>query len=53
MYDPVHLAAAIAGLATDLVLVTWDGDLARAAAHSASQLSRAERVRERGVMAVA
>ncbi len=32
--DAVHLATALATDAADLVLVTWDGDLARAAVAS-------------------
>lgn len=31
-YDAVHLATALAAKTADLVLVTWDRDLARAAA---------------------
>jgi uncharacterized protein len=30
-YDAVHLATAVSGLDRELVVVTWDGDLARAA----------------------
>jgi uncharacterized protein len=33
-YDAVHLATALASNASDLVLVTWDHDLARAAGRS-------------------
>ena len=33
-YDAVHLATALAAATADLVLVTWDRDLARATAQS-------------------
>lgn len=33
-YDAVHLATALAAVTLDLMLVTWDRDLARATAQS-------------------
>ena len=39
-YDAVHLASALA-LGTDTTLVTWDGDLKRAAAQSGCSVAPA------------